>query len=656
MKVSLAVWYQRLKWYAVFWVVVAALCIGYRVYLKERIPDYVTLVSERNERQVIHDLTDQYVVEQHFSCDWDFDFITLEFSDHEQEMTGKTILEISDVAGNVVGYEEIGSDRIHYGSPVRLTFLNAEGGRAGETYTLRIMQQGAGETALGLYGYVAEAETDAAFANGEIQPWAVGIGIHVHTDMLHMLVRVMLLISVAGLCVTVYMSQTEKMTDEKLFLTVAIPFGICMLLFLCDNNVADYQAHYGKTYQCTNFFLGLSDRDTAGSTYMRLEDLNNGQDKNYFRDPAREAWVVLEDWTWFAQQDGMKGSSSFFAPASGGTLLAYLPNVLGMTLGRLLNLGTYPMVYLSRIFGFVTYLAICYWAIRKTPVLKTAFALTAALPVSLSNAAGITYDTMTISATLLMCAYIFLWWERDLKKTEWVALGMATIFVGACKGGVFLPVILLLLPVPKSRYHLTRRKILMAGCLMGAGFICFLTKYGGYLKSALRITASPEAFTGMYGSGYCFAYPLSFIKMMFLTVYEMGDKYIGQIIGQRLGWSGADTEWGIIISFLILLWTAAIRKEGEEVSIKGKRIYITFLLLAEFVGMHIVLMSMTSIGSETVWGVQGRYFVALLPLLLLICRENGLLREKRSGNKLYIGYSVTWLVYLFSYIDKTFGR
>ena len=654
MKVSLAVWYQRLKWYAVFWVVVAALCIGYRVYLKERIPDYVTLVSERNERQVIHDLTDQYMVEQHFSCDWDFDFITLEFSDHEQEMTGKTILEISDVAGNVVGYEEIGSDRIHYGSPVRLTFLNAEGGRAGEVYALRIMQQGAGETALGLYGYVAE--TDAALANGKIQPWAVSIGIHVHTDMLHMLVRVMLLISVVGLCVTVYMSQTEKMTDEKLFLTVAIPFGICMLLFLCDNNVADYQAHYGKVYQGANFFLGLGDRDSAGSTFMRLEDLCNGQEKDFFRDPAREAWVVRKDWTWFAQKEGMEQSTSFFRPANGGTILAYLPNVLGMTLGRLLNLGTYPMVYLSRIFGFLTYLAVCYLAVKKTPILKTAFALTAALPVSLSNAAGITYDTMTISATLLMCAYIFLWWERNLKKSEWLILGVAAVFVGACKGGVFLPLLLLLILVPVGRLKPDKKKIFTGIGFLCAGAACFLLKYGGYLVNALKTTGASDNPSGKYGSGYCFVYPLSFVKMMVRTIYNMGDKYIGQLIGYRPGWTDADVEWMIIIPFLFLLWTAGVRKEGETALHWKRRLGLLILLFAEFVGMHIVLMSDTPVSWQMVYGVQGRYFVALIPSMVLAFRENSVVRKNGSEKKLYLCYSIVQLAYLFSYVDKAFGR
>lgn len=35
---------------------------------------------------MIHNMTDEYTVEQRLSCNGDFDFITLEFSDHEQEM------------------------------------------------------------------------------------------------------------------------------------------------------------------------------------------------------------------------------------------------------------------------------------------------------------------------------------------------------------------------------------------------------------------------------------------------------------------------------------------------------------------------------------------------------------------------------------------
>nr|WP_308624394.1 DUF2142 domain-containing protein [uncultured Eisenbergiella sp.] len=642
------------KWFGILFIILLILFAGWRIYLSDNIPDHVTLIKGQPEEQVIRNLTDDYIVEQSFSCDWDFDYITLDFSDHDQSIAGKTTFIIYDNSGEVVKQEEYHNYDIHYNQPVQLSFLDVGGGRAEQTYTVRILESGTEKTALGIYGYQVTGDNNAAIVNGDAQAYCISIGVHKYTNLFRILIGVQLLICFLGIAGVIFLCMKEDITDEKLFLSIAVPFGICMLLLICDNNVHDQQAHYAKAYQAANFLLGVGEYDGPNCTYMRSEDLRTGQDKDYSRNQGRETWVALTDWTWFKQKDGMEVSTSFYTPANGGTLLAYLPNSIGLVIGRILNLGAYPMLLLSKIIGFTVYLAICYFAIKRTPILKPVIAFTAALPVSLFNAVGITYDTMTLAAALLMCSHIFIWWKRNLKRSECIALIISAVFVGACKGGIFLPLILLLLLVPYKRWKLDKKRIIIGICFLSIGIAAFLYKYGGYLVSALQTGSILNEPSEKYGSGYCFTHPLSFLKMVIFTIIEAGDRQIGQLIGYRIGWIDKDIEWTIVFLFLLLIWIAGIRRENEEELRVRNRITVLFLLIAEYIGIYIVLMSDTLVGAEYVYGVQGRYFVALIPLLVLAVRENSVVRNRKNEKKVYIYFSVVQLIYMFSFSAKCF--
>lgn len=452
---------------------------------------------------------------------------------------------------------------------------------------------------------------------------------------------------------TILLCTKHAVPEEKCFLMIAIPFGLCMLLFLSGNGVYDAQAHLAKVYQYSNMLLGAGEEDSDNYTYMRYADAKVGIEKSgVINEQAQEYWRTLKDWEWFNGQNGMK-QSSFHGAATGGTILGYLPNVIGMTVGRILDLGTYPMLYLSKIFGFVVYLSICYWAIKKTPILKTAFAFTAALPMSLYNATGITYDTMTIAATLLMCSYIFIWWERKLSKIEGGILCIAILFVGGCKGGVFLPLILLLFAVSWSKFRFSLKRTIIIVTMLGLAAGGFIYKYFDILRNALQVAIVSDNPEAKYGAGYCFAYPLSFIKMMTRSIIIRGDAYLGQLIGDRTAWTRAHIEWVIIIPFIVLLIVSGIRKDNEVDLLSNKRKWlIRFLLAAEFVGMHIILMSDTKVGSDYIYGVQGRYFIALIPLGILSFRENIIYRSQKSIYKMYFLYSIIQFIYMFSLLDK----
>lgn len=647
----------RIKWYLYFLVLQIVLWGVFFGYLNDRIPTYATHVGDQASYQIIHDFTSDYVVEQSFVSPRNFDFITLYFADHDMYITGKVGFEVYNDDGEKLIQREVTCSELkynRYGKEVNLSFQELGGGEANREYRIRIYAEETEDIALGLYGYSVSAEGRPAVVNGEESDFAVSIGIHSYTKAFQILAIVLMLVCMCGTIVTIWLCTKDKMAEENQFLALVIPFGICMLLFLSGNGLYDADAHTTMAYHYSNVLLGTDQEDSRINIYMRDEDAIVGKEKSGVEnEQAQEYWRVLDDWSWRAQSG--EGQQYEVVMAHGGTVLSYLPNIVGMVIGRILNLGAYPMLYLSKILGFAAYIFTCYLAIKVTPILKSVFAFTAALPVCVYHATGITYDTIAFSASLVMCAYIFLWWQRKLEWKEWICLAVSAVFVGGCKGGVYLPLALLLVLVPWKRWKFTWKKGIALGVFGIVGFGIFLMKYGSILISSMH---SIEEFTDpnlKYGAGYCFKHPIIFLKMLIETMFIRGDAYLGHILGDRTAWTQGHVEWFIIIPFLLLILGAGIRRENEpELMNKIKKYGVLFLLLAEFVGMHIVLMSDTKIYEKYIYGVQGRYFLQLVPLAVLVCREQGLERKEGTEKKLYIYYSMMQAIYMVSLMDKFF--
>ena len=76
--------------------IVVLLVFLVKVEVSENIPNYVSHIGHEGEEQFIYHLQDGQMIEQKFSSPRDFDFATINFSDHDTTITGKTFLTVID--------------------------------------------------------------------------------------------------------------------------------------------------------------------------------------------------------------------------------------------------------------------------------------------------------------------------------------------------------------------------------------------------------------------------------------------------------------------------------------------------------------------------------------------------------------------------------
>ena len=130
---------------------------------------------------------------------------------------------------------------------------------------------------------------------------------------------------------------------------------------------------------------------------------------------------------------------------------------------------------------------------------------------------------------------------------------------------------------------------------------------------------------------WALSHPASAINVFINTLIVYGGDYISVLIGSALGWLRIKLPWFVIDGFIIIMALSMLNKKDDKYQIKAS---VKFWALLLFLGSSVLIMySMftghTPIGNPTIEGVQGRYFIPLIPLLYLFFKNNWLIVDAR---------------------------
>lgn len=119
-----------------------------------------------------------------------------------------------------------------------------------------------------------------------------------------------------------------------------------------------------------------------------------------------------------------------------------------------------------------------------------------------------------------------------------------------------------------------------------------------------------------YTPGYILAHPADTLRLLVDSVIQNGDHYIRTLVGGSLGYYTMDLAWGWVAALYLLLAWAALPAKGE--ALPGRRARAALLVLG---GLCCALsvagcLTWTPTYSETLYGLQGRYFLPVLPAML----------------------------------------
>lgn len=298
--------------------------------------------------------------------------------------------------------------------------------------------------------------------------------------------------------------------------------------------------------------------------------------------------------------------------------IVYLPQALGIAVGRALGASPVELLYLGRLANLLAYLALLAGALRLAPAHRLVLLVLGLLPMALSLAASLSADAPTLGLAILLVAVVL----REAQPARGrfgagplVAIAVLAAALGLAKPGS-LPVAGIVLLVPRARFAGRGRWLAALGgwlaCALVPGAL-WASHVAGLGHEPLVPGADPGA-----QLGWIAAHPGAFAGVLVESVRELAWLWAASFVGV-LG--HADTwlpDW-LYRAALALLLVVALLDGGAASPVRGWARGLALGLASAGVLATLVLayLGWNEVGAPLVRGVQGRYFAPFAPLVLV---------------------------------------
>lgn len=433
-----------------------------------------------------------------------------------------------------------------------------------------------------------------------------------------------------------------KMNPAKFFVFCALIFGILLITIIPPFQSPDEDSHFKRAYVISKGNLFPTSRNGVVGYDVPTDMINYISEKlSYIGNRDRKytySEEILDDKLPKDYSDVTFHNFStaevtpivYIAPATGIVFAKIATKIIGMN-----NISVVVMLHFARFFSLMMYIFLVYLAIKTTPILKKTFCAIALLPMSLALAVAISYDSIIIALSLLSTALIFkLIFDDNVKKVSYkylIAFGVIAFILLTVKT-VYVTVLLPLIFVPKEKYD---GKI--SNILKSFGIILLIAISLYVINKIPLMNLERNVVENNSGKQISFIInnPIKYLKIWIKTMISNRNTYYTGMIGT---FGLIDTFIPVIYIVLYSLGMIMIILSDASlcpVKINWKYKCVSILgsiatIFAVFLGLYVLWTSMElGVGAETITGVQGRYFIPVIPLAMVIF-SNSILRKNKT--------------------------
>ena len=123
---------------------------------------------------------------------------------------------------------------------------------------------------------------------------------------------------------------------------------------------------------------------------------------------------------------------------------------------------------------------------------------------------------------------------------------------------------------------------------------------------------------------YILGHPAATVMLCANSLIQLGDHYVRTLVGGSLSYYSLDIAWTWVAVLYLLLFLCCLPCKGEQKLCSAARLWAGFLAVA-CCGLAVLgCICWTPTYYDTIYGLQGRYFLPVLPLGLLALAPAGL--------------------------------
>lgn len=390
------------------------------------------------------------------------------------------------------------------------------------------------------------------------------------------------------------------------FLVLAIPIGLLYLFFFVPNSIPDEIVHSIRTMSVANFeYSAIPETVPVPSSLTEQIQYNY----NVF-------WKALIESTNYSDLIDRSGCNYNF--------ILYIVPSLGFIIGKIFSLSIMASYVLARMFNFILFLVGGYYIINKTPIAKLFLLVYLLSPMMLQQSISLSADAMVNLVALVSIAHmLYICYTKD-RISYFDILFLGTLFIITALGKyVYLPVFgLIFLSFDKLKAMNFKKWIMVASLILIAVIAYYLFNYV-FISSSTNEAVNTYIIENNVNPSlqiqHIISHPIAFIRTLYQTFINYGYFYLSSVVIAPLSWLSIPID-GILIYFYFFLIAVSILVDKSKVKFnKINIVWILFLVGLMTIGvLYALYISWSPVGGPLVLGVQGRYFIPVLILVLLL--------------------------------------
>ncbi|MFQ6792511.1 MAG: DUF2142 domain-containing protein [Thomasclavelia sp.] len=398
---------------------------------------------------------------------------------------------------------------------------------------------------------------------------------------------------------------TNKFKNDiaYVFLLIAIPIGLAYMIFILPDYVPDENVHFGKAY-----LTSLFDFTASGKFYI-TEKYSAFSISNY--NDIIPHIFSLDDYS----------SLRVSHEVCSYNFILYIIPAIALMITRVLHLSIYFGFYLGRMFNLIVFLFFAYNSIKIAPKAKWLFFIYYFNPMMLQLGMSYSADCMVYSVCIFSIAYFLkLYYSDQLIQNKDIVIILCLIAIIAVTKFNYLPLfgVYFLILNKVLKIDLKQRILLLCGIGLVVLFYLLSLKLS---SNAVTLPAHVDYLNAMSVDQskqieLLLANPKYLITMLSNTIQKYGDFYAISFVGD-LGWLNININLISYWLYIIMLLVTAVFSKVDCFNIL-KRLWMIFIGLC--LGALVILglyLQWTTVGNMFAEGVQGRYFIPCVIMILL---------------------------------------
>lgn len=404
------------------------------------------------------------------------------------------------------------------------------------------------------------------------------------------------------------MAEKGSTRQLRLWAVMFVLFSAAMMILMPVGRVPDEVAHFCQSYI-------IADGQWLSSVMTKMVSLP--KDLSMFDSSTASVGYLAE--LWKTDFSGERITVALIANTAIYPPLSYIPQALGIRIASVFTANGLILAYSGRLVNWLCTFAVLYWAMKTMPCCRNLLFFLTLLPLNLQEAVSLSADGLTIAWVFALTAFVLRkFYEKEpFTKQDY---GIAAVLSAAMVGWklLYFPMVLLLIPIPRECFPSAKQKKTMLLSVIGGGMlllilwglVCFLVVF----QDAQSGTYAGNTMSALEGMG---EKPFDFLLRMLATILVYGKNYIKDIFGGALSWYNIYPNRFLVLGCMGLCMLLTLADKGLALRLRDRMALLLPCLLTVVVVFLSLFVWWSPADSFLIQGVQGRYFLPVLPALII---------------------------------------